>query len=408
MRTTRWPSRSILATCLLFPSVIGCGDLGQSEGESKGELTAPARSEAETVRIALFNIRELRQEKIDEVNAAGRGFNPQLLAAAEIIRRTLPDVLVLQEIDHGYASSGATDLATLALPARRFADLYLAPTLEYEHLFVAPNNTGILSGIDLDGDGHVATDADRGTREHGNDSYGYGTYPGEYSMAILSNLPLEAGAARSFQRFLWRDLPGHHIPADHFTDEALAELRLSSKSHWDVPMLIGNQRVHLLVSHPTPPGFDGDEDKNGRRNFDEIKLWQEYIDGSDALADDAGLAGGLGASAAFVVLGDLNAKPGGTDSIYDGVSAIDQLLSHPRVRDTGDLLVSDGPDAGPTDSTAPFGGGVRIDYILPSLDLTVIDGGVFWPSATTDPEGAELAETASDHRLLWVDLGTPD
>ena len=50
----------------------------------------------------------------------------------------------------------------------------------------------------------------------------------------------------------------------------------------------------------------------------------------------------------------------------------------------------------------------RVDYLLPSMDLEVVDGGVFappaWPLATTTPEDEALAELASDHRLVWLDL----
>ena len=53
--------------------------------------------------------------------------------------------------------------------------------------------------------------------------------------------------------------------------------RLSSKSHWDVPIRIGRETVHFLVSHPTPPVFDGPEDRNGTRNHDEIRFWADYV-----------------------------------------------------------------------------------------------------------------------------------
>jgi len=35
---------------------------------------------------------------------------------------------------------------------------------------------------------------------------------------------------------------------------------------------MGGQVIHILASHPTPPVFDGVEDRNGRRNHDEIRL----------------------------------------------------------------------------------------------------------------------------------------
>jgi hypothetical protein len=231
-------------------------------------------------------------------------------------------------------------------------------------------------------------------------------------MAVLSRLPLLADEARTFQEFLWRDLPGHHIPPGIYTAEALELVRLSSKSHWDLPVRVGNQRLHLLISHPTPPGFDGEEDRNGRRNFDEIKLWTDYIDGNEAVVDDRGRRGGYDSEEPFVILGDLNARPDEELSIYDGKPAITQLLDHPRVQDTGALAISRGalqgraagPPGYPERSTAEFRGGIRIDYVLPSADLEVIAGGVFWPAPDQDLDGHAWSEAASDHRLVWIDI----
>ena len=42
-------------------------------------------------------------------------------------------------------------------------------------------------------------------------------------------------------------------------------------------MRIGTKTVHVLASHPTPPSFDGGEDRNGRRNHDEIRFWADYV-----------------------------------------------------------------------------------------------------------------------------------
>lgn len=384
--------------------------------------------DSNNVRIALFNIRELGTDKIYDVDEHGHGRHPQALAAARIIRSIRPDILVLNEIDHDYEEAEAG----LDSSARRFRDAYLAhgeDSLDLPYSYAAPNNTGLLSGLDLDGDGRAATEADRGSREHGNDSWGYGTYPGEYSMAVLSGFPIRAEEARNFQKLRWRDLPGHHMPAELFSLEVEASLRLSSKSHWDLPVEIDGRLVHLFVSHPTPQGFDGPEDKNGRRNFDEIKLWVEYLDGGDELVDDRGTAGGFNSDDPFVVIGDLNAKPlvpvsAGSNSenpfrtsVYDDKAAIDQLLQHPRIQDSGRFVVSSGalahkaktprtpgPPGFPERSTSVFGEGARIDYILPSDNLEIVGGGVFWPTPEQDAEGARWADEASDHRLVWLDL----
>jgi hypothetical protein len=198
--------------------------------------------------------------------------------------------------------------------------------------------------------------------------------------------------------FRWRDLPGHHLPETFWPESVAAQVRLSSKSHWDVPVIIGGDTLHLLASHPTPPVFDGPEDRNGRRNFDEVGFWRRYLDNHQALVDDRGLRGGLADGAHFVILGDLNADPERGDSIYDGVRAMAQLLGHPAVHQA---------PAHVGVPTASFLGGTRVDYVLPARSLRVLGAGVFSPDSTVDPEGAQAATAASDHRLVWVDLVWP-
>ena len=91
-------------------------------------------------------------------------------------------------------------------------------------------------------------------------------------------------------------MPGNLIPTPFYSPDEVEILRLSSKSHWDVPIRIGKKTVHFLVSHPTPPVFDGPEDRNGRRNNDEIRFWADYITpgtSSGYIYDDEGVRGGL-------------------------------------------------------------------------------------------------------------------
>ena len=121
-------------------------------------------------------------------------------------------------------------------------------------------------------------------------------------MVVYSKYPIDQMGIRTFQHFLWRDMPGALLPddpstaapADWFSPAELDVVRLSSKSHWDLPILVGNKVVHFLVSHPTPPVFDGPEDRNGTRNFDEIRFWADYITPSAAgyIYDDHGVEGG--------------------------------------------------------------------------------------------------------------------
>jgi len=232
-------------------------------------------------------------------------------------------------------------------------------------------------------------------------------YPGQYSMAVLSIHPLISGESRTFQTLLWSDQPGNHLPDDFYGEDAVAELRLSSKSHQDVPVAVDGHRLRLFLSHPTPPVFDGEEDHNGRRNFDEIMLWRQYIDGDLGLVDDIGGAGGYQDGVPFVIVGDLNAAES-DPTVYDSVSAIGQLLGHTALQDPREWLVSEGAPSDQVRATTEFGGrGRRIDYVLPSRGIEILDGGVYWPSVDADPEGNARALLASDHRLVWLDLRLP-
>jgi 3-phytase len=54
--------------------------------------------------------------------------------------------------------------------------------------------------------------------------------------------------------------------------------------------------------------------------------------------------------------------------------------------------------------TAP--GNLRADYVLPSRNLKLLDGEVFWP-LNTDPAFAPVGVfpfPSSDHRLVWIEV----
>ena len=74
--------------------------------------------------------------------------------------------------------------------------------------------------------------------------------------------------------------------------------------------------------------FDGAEDRNGTRNHDEIRFWADYVEDASYIYDDAGVYGGLGGGARFVIAGDQNSDPLDGDSIP---GAIQQLLDHRRI-----------------------------------------------------------------------------
>ncbi len=366
------------------------------------------------VRFATFNASLNRSAEGDLVRDLSTTENAQARVIAEIIQRTRPDVLLINEFDYS-PGSRAADL---------FAQNYLeigqngADPVHYRYSYTAAVNTGVPSGMDLDNNGEVGGPED---------AYGFGEFPGQYGMVVYSRYPIERSRVRTFQRFLWKDMPGAMLPddpatperADWYSESELERVRLSSKSHWDLPIRIGHRPVHFLVSHPTPPTFDGPEDRNGTRNHDEIRFWRDYVAGARYPYDDRGRRGGLRPGERFVIAGDQNSDPKDGDSVP---GSIDQLLHSPfvnaRTAPTSAGAVEASELQGgvnlehrtpPQYDTADFAeppGNIRADYVLPGRRLRVTDAGVFWP--TTDDPLSRLTGSypfpSSDHRLVWVDV----
>lgn len=384
----------------------------------RGNADEPSPSDTVALRIAAYNVEDIRQDDLENPD------HPRLKAIVTEIQRVRPDVILLSEV--AYDQPGAPGFREGDAPgqnARRFAERLavsqgggLEP-LAYQ-AFTAPTNTGLASGFDLDNDGEAVTtypppppaEAD-GTpgpqtpegRRYGNDAWGFGTFPGQYGMALLVREGLEilTDSIRTFRLLPWSRMPGALMPtdpatgADWFDAEERAQVRLSSKSHWDVPVRLTNGRIlHVLASHPTPPAFDGPERRNVLRNAAEIRFWRDYIDGAAYIVDDAGRTGGLPEGASFVIFGDLNADPDEGASHDNPVGTF--LLSHPRINGTFVPLadaagVQQYPDLSP-DDTAEWG--MRVDYVLPSSDLVVRDGGVWRPRAAR----------TGDHFMVWLDV----
>jgi len=366
---------------------------------------------AEEIRVATYNT-SLYRDTAGALAAELAAGSEQARQIAAVIRASDADILLLNEFDY---APGNIDL---------FVDSYL-PDAGYAYRFEAPSNTGTASGVDLNGDGEIVTDP--GSFPYANDSFGFGLFPGQYAMAVISRYPIDTDTVRTFQQFLWADMPDARLPMNsdgsaYYSAAARAVFRLSSKSHWDIPITLQGTTLHLLASHPTSPVFDGPEDRNGLRNADEIRLLADYAQGAGYIYDDAGQTGGLAEGAHFVIVGDLNADPSDGDS---SDTAIRQLLDLDLVNtdltpaSTGGTRAAaeqgganDTHRGDPAFDTADFGddpergsGNLRVDYALPSATLGVVDAGVLWPE-TGDP----LAEAAgaSDHFLVWIDVSLPD
>ena len=381
-------------------------------------LVPAAAAKGSPVRFATFNASLNRSFEGQLIMDLSTPSNMQARTVAEIIQRTRPEVLLINEFDF--------DSAGLALDL--FQDNYLsvgqngADPILYPYRYTAPSNTGIPSGFDLNNNGVVAGP---------DDAFGFGFFPGQFGMAVYSQHPILTSQIRTFQHFLWKDMPGAllpddpatPVPADWYSPEELAVFRLSSKSHWDVPIRVGKRVVHFLVSHPTPPVFDGPEDRNGTRNFDEIRFWADYLQPgptSSYIYDDDGKRGGIRPGSLFVIAGDQNSDPLDGDSIP---GAIQQLLEHRLVNtrltpaSAGAVeaaLLQGGANtthrSDPAFDTADFSdvapGNLRADYVLPRKNMRMVDAAVFWP-LQSDPLfrlTGVFPFPSSDHRLVWIDV----
>jgi hypothetical protein len=393
-------------------------------GAARADDDDRPRGNREVVRFATFNASLNRNNLGQLITDLSTPDNTQAKVIAEIVQRNKPDVLLINEFDF--------DSGNVALNA--FHDRYLAVSqngadpIVYPYRVTAESNTGIPTDLDVDNSGSVGGP---------NDAFGFGSFPGQFGMAVYSKYPIRMDKIRTFQKFLWKDMPGALLPdnpatlalRDWYTPAVQAVFRLSSKSHWDIPVRIGGRTVHFLTSHPTPPVFDDPPfypagvDFNGKRNHDEIRFFADYISGGkDAryIYDDSGKKGGLSRGARFVIAGDQNSDPLDGDSIPGSAQL---LLEHPRVNASNTpsslgAVEASALQAGanlthesdPRFDTADFAdsapGNLRADYVLPSRNLRILDSAVFWPR-TTDPFFNLVGTSpfpSSDHKLVWVDV----
>ncbi len=383
----------------LFSQQHGVALLGLMIATAVGSQSVAAQ---QTLKIATYNASLYGKVAGQIRDRLSDGKDSQAEKIAAIVQTVRPDVLLINEIDYE-ADHGTAKL----LAEKFFANSQAGRTaIDYPYIYVAQSNTGIDSKLDLNHNGKLGEP---------NDAWGYGVYPGQYSMAVYSRFPIDRTAIRTFQEFRWSELPNALRPTDpgtgvsYYDDDTWQSLRLSSKNHIDVPVVIDKQTIHLLASHPTPPVFDGPEDRNGCRNHDEIQFWIEYLAGSKSsyLIDDNQQRGGIADAATVVIMGDLNADPADGDGRRQ---AIESLLNHPRLQDPepkseGSLARKFDGQGEPRLDTARFGhGNMRVDYLLPSRNLKVTNCGVYWP--LNDSDGSELV-SASDHRMVWIEVELP-
>lgn len=360
----------------------------------------PGAATAEpSIRVALFNTELSRKGPGLLLRDIARGDDKQINAVLDVIVAASADILVLQGIDYDHEAR--------TLGALR--DALATRGMTYLYQFTQRPNTGLRSGLDLDGDG---------TNHQPRDAHGFGWFPGQGGMAILSRFPFGEGG-RDFSTLLWADLPGVVLPKRQDgrlfpSRDVYRVLRLSSTGHWDVPvMLPSGQQVHILTYHATPPVFDGPEDRNGLRNAAETAFWLHWLEGAFGEMPDL-----------FVMAAGANLDPVDGDGRKD---ALRRLLSHPDIQDPrprsqgGILAAQQEKGANLRHASSPAfdtvnwaddeggPGNLRVDYLLPASGLHVAGSGVLWPSPDSQSiPSPDTIRDASRHRLIWVDITLPN
>jgi hypothetical protein len=341
-------------------------------------------STADPIRIATFNAELSRKGPGLLLRDIQKG-DAQVEAVAGVIAKVAPDILLLNGIDYDH------DGLTLGALAQRIA----AQGHEMPHRFATRPNSGWASGFDLDGDGK---------RGGPGDAFGWGRFAGDGGMTVLSRYPI--GEVRDLSHLIWAEQDWALLPRVEGklfpSSEAMAVQRLSSVAHWVVSVAVKDRRLNLLAFHAAPPVIDGPEDRNGKRNHDEIALWRHLLDGRLGPVPEG----------AFVVIGDANLDPVDGEGIKRAIRQLlaDERLEDPTPKSKGAVAEADIEHRGdPALDTADWPGeetngpgNLRVDYVLPSADLELLGAGVFWPAPGAS--GFEMARSASRHRLVWVDV----
>lgn len=316
--------------------------------------------------------------------------NARIEAVVGILAEVDADIVLLTAMDW---DSGNAALAALANRLREAGSAY-------PYLFAGQGNSGVETGLDLDGNGRTGEPRD---------AQGFGWFTGQSGLAILSRHPI--CGVQDLSRLIWAQVPGATLPrrpdgSPFPSDEVMSIQRLSSSSHWIAMLNVNGTRLDLLAWSATPPVFDGPEDRNGLRARDELRLWRHVLDRRIGSVSER-----------FVVLGNSNLDPQDGDG---DTAAMRAFLDDPRIIDPAPASVGGVEAADPahrgdpardtTDWPDGAPGNLRVSYVLPSSNLDVAAAGVFWPGRDS-PDRALIGEdgfAAGPHRMVWVDLRIED
>lgn len=374
-----------------------------STADASDEPSAPvlAESKDDALRVATFDAnlsRSVSGDLLEDLSAPGA---EDATEVAKVIQQVRPDVLVLTgiDVDAGDDIVDAFNTNYLAVGAQDSGGM------TYPYSYTAPSNAGVESGADLDRNGTIGGPGD---------ALGYGDFPGQSSMIIYSKYPIETDKIRDFTSLSWSKMPDNNIPED-VTDLERDMLPLASVSHWDVPIEVDGESVHILASSAA----DASEGSNAKeRNQDQVRFWEDYLDqDTEYITDHRGNRGPLEEGAQFIIAGSLNADPNGNGPADP--TAISSLLDSEAVTDPQPARTVASSDVDqeklPTDPEAAFhtapdptsgSNSYRADYVLPSSDMSVLNSGTL----EIDAENRDnyrgffgMRSNDSANHLVWTD-----
>ena len=96
----------------------------------------------------------------------------QARAVAQIVAHLRPDILMLQGVDYDAELHGL----------RALRDTFAEAGITYPHLFALRPNSGMATGLDMNGDGYLGDAVDK---------QGFGYFGGYRGMALLSRWPID-------------------------------------------------------------------------------------------------------------------------------------------------------------------------------------------------------------------------
>ena len=284
---------------------------------------SPLAAAADTLRVATYDVGLSRDGPGLLLHDLGRRPSRDAGRRAAVIRAVAAGRAAPHRLRPRPARPGARRLP-------RAARAQGPDGIDYPHAFDAPVNAGEPSGHDLDGDGR--------TMGWG-DAFGWGKFPGNGGMAILSRLPIDADGARGASGCCaGPTLPGARAAAAADGSAVPRRRRRRRRSgcrrasHWDVPVLLPDGgRLHLLAAEPDAAAL-----RRRRGLQPPAQPRRDPASGpptstAPRFRDDAGRDGGAARRAAGACSATSTSIP------LDGAGAARRrspaLLAHPRLQD---------------------------------------------------------------------------